>query len=105
MAFDSGNVGPLAVASADGANPLFRQGRQQDVIVSELHGRFYEQAFRSNLFRGGAALTAINNATFTVATTGATATPVVGLFNPSTSTVNLVVQQVAISAVLTALTA
>jgi hypothetical protein len=51
------------------------------------------------------ALTTIAAATFTTATTGATATPIVGLWNPVTSPVNLVVLQAQLATVLTALTA
>ena len=41
-------VGP-AVAS-DGTNPIARSGRAGESIVQELHGRYFEQAFRKNLF-------------------------------------------------------
>ena len=46
---------------ADGAQMVIaRAGRQGDQIVSELHGRFYEQAYRGNLFSNGVtALTAL----------------------------------------------
>lgn len=99
----SGNVG---IANyGDGTVQPIRMGRQGDMDVSELHGRFYEQNFRGNLFIGGMTLTAINNATFTTGTLTASCTPILGLFNPSTSSVNAVVLQVSLAAVLTALTA
>lgn len=110
MAFDSGQVGPQVAASSDGTNPLFRQGRQQDVIVSELHGRFYEQTFRGNVYSTGMQLTSISNATFTTATglsgtlgTAATATPIVGFWNPSSvaSGFNAVVLQASLGVVVT----
>lgn len=105
MAFDTWLVGPQSASSADNTNVSARAGRQADLIVSELHGRFYEDTFRGNVFCIGMGLTAINNATFTVGTTGATATPILGVFNPSTSSVNLVILQAVLSATLTALTA
>jgi len=90
MAFDSGNVGPLVGASTDGANPLFRQGRQQELIVSELHGRFYEQVFRGNTYSIGSSTTALSANTISLT---ASTTPIVGVWNPSTSLVNLVILQ------------
>ena len=97
-------VGPGNVNSADGVPSQPRSGRQNDVIISELHGRFYEQAYRNSLFSGGMALTSISNATFTVATTGATATPIVGIWNPTSSGVNAVVLQAHVNAIITAAT-
>ena len=77
MSLLQGVVGPQTLQ--DGATVNLRTGKGGDAIVSELHGRFYEQNYRGNLYSGGlAALTSINNATFTVATTGATATPIAG---------------------------
>ena len=98
-----GQVGP--VSGLDGSQVTLRQGRTGELIVSELHGRFYEQAYRATLFSGGMTTTAINNATFTSATTGATATPIAGLWNPLSSPVNLVVLQATLSVTLSALQA
>lgn len=98
-----GQCGPAILQ--DGANQALRQGRNSELVVQELHGRFYEQAYRGNLYSGGMSLTSINAATFTSATTGATATPIVGIWNPSTSTVNAVVLQATLGLTLTALTA
>jgi hypothetical protein len=100
----AGQVGPQTLS--DGNSQPFRQERSGALVVQELHGRFYEQTYRSAVFAGGmTALTTIAAATFTVATTGATATPIVGLWNPTTSPVNLVVLQAQLATVLTALTA
>lgn len=52
----SGIVGP--VTAADGASPVFRQGRSGEAVVSELNGRYYEQAVRGNLFVAHAIVTA-----------------------------------------------
>jgi hypothetical protein len=104
MSLLQGVVGPQTLQ--DGATVNLRTGKGGDAIVSELHGRFYEQNYRGNLYSGGlVALTSINNATFTVATTGATATPIAGVWNPSTSGVNLVILQAVLGITLTALTA
>jgi hypothetical protein len=108
MAFDSFIVGPSSASLADGSQTS-RAGRQQDLIVSELHGRFYEQTFRGNVYSIGMQLTSISNATFTTATglsgtlgTAATATPIVGMWNPTTAT-NAVILQATLSTVITAL--
>ena len=97
----TGQTGPQTVG--DGAQIPFRQGRAGDQIVSELHGRFYEQNYRAALFTGGMTLTSINAATFTSATTGVTATPVVGIYNPQTSKVNCVILQAVLGITVTAL--
>lgn len=97
-------VGPQV--TSDGANPILRGGKSGEAIVQELHGRFYEQCYRGNTYRGGmTTLTSISNATFTIATTGVTATPIVGLYNPSTSLVNAVILQAILGITLTSLTA
>lgn len=98
----SGQVGEQITSDGTTAQPI-RQGKLADVIVSELHGRLYEQNYRGRLFSGGMTTTSISNATFTTATVGATATPVVGVWNPSTSTVNLVIVQASLAVVMTAL--
>lgn len=82
--------------SADAQNAKF---------VSELNARFYQLTYQSKVFTGGMVLTGINNATFTTATVGATATPVIGVWNPSTSTVNLIILQAVLGVTITAATA
>lgn len=73
--------------------------------IQDAHGRFADAAAAGRLFRGGATITAINNATFTIATTGATATPVIGLWNPLTSGKVLSVLQASLSVIMTAVAA
>ena len=93
--------------NADGSAPIqgFRQGKQGDMIASELHGRYYEQTYRGNVFSGGIPLTAINAATFTSATLTAACTPILGVWNPQTSGVNAVILAAKLSVTLTALQA
>lgn len=90
--------------AADGSFPIGRAGKTGETIVSELHGRYYEQNYRGFTYSGGMTATSINAATFTTATLGPTATPIMGLWNPITSPVNLVIQQVNLQVFLTALT-
>lgn len=99
----TGQVGPPVVA--DGATPPFRQGRSAEQIIQQLHGRFYEQNLRGNLFMGGMTFTSISAATFSfISTQGATSTPIIGLWNPLTSKVNLTVLQATLNAAITAAT-
>lgn len=95
-------VGPQVLS--DGVPGAGRAGRSGEQIFQELHGRFYEQNLRGVLFSGGMALTAITNTTYTTGTLGATCTPIVGIYNPSTSPVNCVVLQAILGVVVTAAT-
>jgi len=87
----NGQVGPQT--NSDGGFSPIRTGKQGDLIASELHGRFYEQAYRGNLYRtGNTAITALSANTITSATS-ATGTPITGVYNPAGSGVNLVLLQ------------
>jgi len=99
-----GQVGPQVLQ--DGATATLRIDRSAAQVVQELHGRFYEQTYRNALYMGGmTALTSISNATFTSGTLGATCTPIVGIWNPGTSTVNLAILQALLGITITAATA
>jgi hypothetical protein len=66
-----------------------------DVIVSELHGRFYEQCLRGSLYTNGT--TTIQALTANTISLTATGTPILGVWNPLSSTVNLVILQAALA--------
>ena len=83
-----GLVGPSV--NTDGSYPAQRMGKLGDVIASELHGRFYEQVSRGNVFSTGSSITALSANTISLT---ATTTPIVGVYNPVTSGVNLVILQ------------
>lgn len=51
-------VGPQA--TSDGSQQQPRLGRSGEQVITELHGRYYEQAFRKNLFTAYAAGVAIS---------------------------------------------
>ena len=91
-----GQVGAPAQTVSTGATPPIRQGQLGDVIVSELHGRYYEQTYRRNMFAG-----AISGATGVTATALGviTATAYTGLvlYNPPSSQVNCVLQKVGVA--------
>jgi hypothetical protein len=99
----TGRVGPDVLA--DGAIAKIRLGRNAEQVFQELHGRFYETNFRGAVFSGGMGLTAINNATYTTGTLGATVTPIIGVYNPIGSAVNLVILQAILGITVTAGTA
>jgi len=85
-----GSVGqPSTTSIQPGTTPTIRQGQLGDVIVSELHGRYYETAYRRNLFNAAVQGTGITTSAGLV--TGYTG---LALTNPTTSTVNLVVTKV-----------
>jgi hypothetical protein len=87
-------VGPQTVQ--DGATVNLRTSKGGDLIVSELHGRFYEQNYRGNLYGNAInALTALSANTITLT---ATTTPILGVWNPLSSGVNLVILQAALAA-------
>jgi hypothetical protein len=84
----------------DSSNPItVRLGKQGDQIASELHGRYYEQTYRQNVFSVQGA------ATTTTAGTAATFTGL-AVGNPVGSGVNLVINKITITqaAALTAST-
>ena len=53
----AGQVGPQVLN--DGVTQPFRQGRTGELLVQELHGRYYEQAVRKNVFYAYSAARAI----------------------------------------------
>lgn len=74
--------------------------------VNDAHARFQDAVLAGRVFATGtAAGLSISNATFTLATTGATATPIIGVWNPLTSPVNLVIWQAVLAVYMTSLTA
>lgn len=96
----SGQVGPAVLADGVQSSPL-RQGKSGEQIASELHGRFYEQVYRNNVYSIGCSVTALSANTVTLTST---ATPILGVYNPSTSTVNCVMLQCALTAYINTLT-
>jgi len=78
-----GHVGPSILP--DGSEGVaFRQGRGAELVVSELHGKYYEQVARGNTYYG-MSTTAAGIALIVAATGGGHPT----LFNPAGSGVNL----------------
>jgi hypothetical protein len=82
-----GVVGPTA--QSDGMTPGIRLGRSAEVIVDELHGRYYETTYRKAMYSGSI---------LGQVTTVGLATTYTGLVlaNPPGSSVNLVLNKVGV---------
>jgi len=84
-----GSVGQPSLTSIQpGTTPTIRQGQLGDVIVSELHGRYYETSYRRNGFNAATQAGVTTSAGLATTTTGLILT------NPTTSTVNLALNKV-----------
>lgn len=90
-----GQVGPQTLS--DGSNGTFRQGKSAELVFQQLHGRLYEQCYRGNLYTFGVSNTALVAANAIATGVTATAQPVLALWNPLSSTVNLVVWKALLS--------
>jgi len=86
----------------DGVIIQARSGKQGDTVVSELHGRFYEQNYRGNLLSVGTlGVVALSANTITLT---ATTTPILGVYNPYGSGVNIVMLQAQLQAFINTFT-
>lgn len=94
-------TGPVYNQDGPGDQAL-RQGRLGALAVFDAHSRYYEAAYRGGLFSIGCATTALSATTITLT---ATSTPILGVWNPSTSNVNLFIMQIALSVAANTLTA
>lgn len=84
-----GQIGaPSAQSLAAGTTPAVRLGQLGDVVVSELHGRFYETNYRGALFSTFVNALTISSTHNTPLAAG-TGTPIVSLHNPVGSGKNL----------------
>jgi hypothetical protein len=72
---------------AVGQNITVGLGEFSDILVTELQARFYEATYRGNMFSIGCQLTPLSAATVLLT---ASAQPIVGVWNPTTSPVNLI---------------
>jgi hypothetical protein len=94
-------TGPILQADGAGDQPL-RQGRMGALVTADGHGRFFEMASRGNMYSTGSGNTALSANTITLT---ATSTPILGLWNPLTSGVNVLVLQAALGTYANTLTA
>src|SRR5947207_12264744 len=88
-----GQVGE--VRGAPGSNPAFRQGPYNEQIVNDTGlGRYFEACRYGHLFSSIVKAVTVA-ATHNSPITAATATPVLGLFNPANSGKAIVLQRIA----------
>lgn len=78
-------VGPQT--NSDGALPSIRSGKAGEVIMQELHGRYYEQSYRGNCFLAASQAVATTTVGLALTYTG------LALSNPVGSGKNLVLLQ------------
>jgi hypothetical protein len=74
------------------------------VVTTDAHGRLQEANLQGRLFRGGMTTTSISASTFATGDLTATGKPIVGVWNPSNSGVNLVILQAYVEMAITAAT-
>ena len=87
MAFDQGIVGPQNIGSGV---VTARFGQQGDKIISQLHGRYYEQTARGNMFYAAIQSVATSSVGLTTTYTG------LCISNPVTSRINAVLNKASI---------
>lgn len=91
-----GQVGPQL--GLEGSQLPTRVGRLGDAIASELHPRYYEMAYRNQVF-GTSVVTA---AAITAFTGGAAGTPQIAVWNPSGSGKNVIIISASVANVVAA---
>lgn len=91
------------IIGASGSSVPFTAELTGGQRVADAHARFQDPALKGNLYSAGMTVTSISNVTFTTGTLGATATPIIGLWNPFGSNKNLVIIQARLQVVVTTL--
>lgn len=75
---------PANASLGDGLQPIALMGKAAELIVAELHGKYYTQAYRNNLFNGSTAIGGV------VVPAYNTTAQTFGLWNPAGNTKNAV---------------
>lgn len=87
-----GQVGQPSTSSiSSGANPTLRQGQLGELIINELHGRYYETTYRRAMFTAALTSGTTTSAALATAHTGLL------LLNPNNSQVNFVINKIGMS--------
>jgi hypothetical protein len=89
MPIAQGTVGEAL--TSDGVSPIggLRQGRQNDTIISNLHGRYYEQSSRNRIFHLPLTATTTGAAAGNLVGAAAAASTQFALWNPTGNKFNL----------------
>lgn len=82
-------VGPLTT-SGDSSRISARAGKQGEAIISELHGKYYEQTARANIFSLDSPSITLASTTVSASAMG-TAKFICGFYNPTDSGYNAVI--------------
>lgn len=90
---------PSNTSNADGTNPVQLFGKQSEAIVVELHGKYYTQAYRNNLYNGSTAIAGVAVPSYN------TTAQTFGIWNPAGNTKNAVLVSLDIGLVSGALIA
>lgn len=98
-----GLVGPAVLS--DGVDAALRLAKSGSVVTDLLHGKWYETNYRNSLFTFGATSTALVNANAVATGVTATAQPIIGVWNPISSPVNLVISKLILNTTVVAATA
>lgn len=77
-------VDPSTGGTADGTTTSLNFGRSNDVLCSELHGKYYQQTYRGNMFYGSTVTAGV------VIPIASTLTPTYSVWNPAGSGKNMV---------------
>ena len=85
MSTSQGRVGPPTASVITDQTVDNRMGNMRELIMQEAHGKYYEACYRSELFSVGNTVAALSANSITLV---AATTPIIGVWNPST-TVNL----------------
>jgi hypothetical protein len=75
---------PGNVSLGDTSQPIALMGKAAELIVAELHGKYYTQAYRNNLFNGSTAVAGVAVPSYN------TTAQVFGIWNPAGNTKNAV---------------
>ena len=88
-------VGSFFQQDGAGDAPLL-QHKSGELSVADKHGRFQEACYRGSLFSNGMSVTALSANTITLTNT---TTPILGVWNPATSPVSLVILQASLQVI------
>jgi hypothetical protein len=75
---------PSNTSAADTSNTPILQGKQGELVATQLHGKYYTQAYRGNLFIGSSAIGGVVTGAYN------TTSQTFGLWNPAGNTKNAV---------------
>lgn len=94
-----GQVGAPGASSAPNANPTVRMGALNDLIVSELQGRYYESVYRGQVYTMSTAAAGVNVSAQAISPCSAGGTALMCLYNPLGNLFNAVILRAGLATV------